>query len=80
VIVHRHRADGNARTFGADYVLVSIGRRRRSPASTPRRSASRSARGEIVVDDQMRTNLPNVYAIGDAVGGKLLAHKAEEEG
>jgi dihydrolipoamide dehydrogenase len=28
----------------------------------------------------MRTNLPNVYAIGDCVGGKLLAHKAEEEG
>jgi dihydrolipoamide dehydrogenase len=38
------------------------------------------ARGEIVVDDQMRTNLPHVYAIGDAVGGLLLAHKAEEEG
>ena len=37
-------------------------------------------RGEIVVDDQMRTNLPNVYAIGDAVGGQLLAHKAEDEG
>ncbi|MEP7346995.1 MAG: FAD-dependent oxidoreductase, partial [Gemmatimonadaceae bacterium] len=35
---------------------------------------------EIVVDDRMRTNLPNVYAIGDATGGKLLAHKAEEEG
>jgi dihydrolipoamide dehydrogenase len=28
----------------------------------------------------MRTNLPGVYAIGDAVGGKLLAHKAEDEG
>ena len=38
------------------------------------------ARGEIKVDDQMRTNLPGVFAIGDAVGGKLLAHKAEEEG
>ena len=37
-------------------------------------------RGEIVVDARMRTNLPNVFAIGDAVGGKLLAHKAEEEG
>ena len=37
-------------------------------------------RGEIVVDDRMRTNLPHVYAIGDAVGGKLLAHKAEDEG
>jgi dihydrolipoamide dehydrogenase len=28
----------------------------------------------------MRTNLPNVFAIGDCIGGKLLAHKAEEEG
>ena len=37
-------------------------------------------RGEMLVDDQMRTNLPNVFAIGDCVGGKLLAHKAEEEG
>jgi dihydrolipoamide dehydrogenase len=37
-------------------------------------------RGEVVVDDRMRTNLPGVYAIGDVVGGKLLAHKAEEEG
>ena len=32
------------------------------------------------MDDQQRTNLPNVFAIGDATGGKLLAHKAEEEG
>jgi dihydrolipoamide dehydrogenase len=37
-------------------------------------------RGEIAVDDQMRTNLPNVYAIGDCVPGPMLAHKAEEEG
>ena len=38
------------------------------------------SRGEIQVNDEMRTNLPNVFAIGDVVGGKLLAHKAEEEG
>ncbi len=73
--------DGNARTFGADYVLVSIGRR---PALTGINAQllglALGSRGEIVVDDHMRTNLPNVYAIGDAVGGKLLAHKAEEEG
>src|SRR4029079_640875 len=37
-------------------------------------------RGEILVDDQMRTNLPNVYAIGDCVPGPMLAHKAEDEG
>ena len=72
---------GAARTFGADYVLVSIGRR---PALTGVDAAALGLalgkHGEIIVDDQMRTNLPNVYAIGDAVGGKLLAHKAEEEG
>jgi dihydrolipoamide dehydrogenase len=39
-----------------------------------------SKRGEIRVDDRMRTNLPNVYAIGDCVPGPMLAHKAEEEG
>jgi dihydrolipoamide dehydrogenase len=37
-------------------------------------------RGDVVVDAQMRTNLPGVFAIGDVVGGALLAHKAEEEG
>ena len=37
-------------------------------------------RGFIVVDDDCRTNLPNVWAIGDVVRGPMLAHKAEEEG
>lgn len=73
--------NGSARTFGADYVLVSIGRR---PALTgvdaEALGLALGTRGEILADAQMRTNLPNVFAIGDAVGGKLLAHKAEEEG
>ena len=37
-------------------------------------------RGFIVVDDHCRTNLPNVWAVGDVVRGPMLAHKAEEEG
>ena len=37
-------------------------------------------RGAIVVDDECRTNLPNVWAVGDVVRGPMLAHKAEEEG
>jgi len=73
--------NGGARTFGADYVLVSIGRRPAlSGVDAKALGLTLGSRGEIVVDDQMRTNLPNVYAIGDAVGGKLLAHKAEDEG
>jgi dihydrolipoamide dehydrogenase len=68
-------------TLDADYVLVSIGRQ---PALTgvgaTALGLTLGPRGEVMVDDRMRTNLPNVYAIGDCVGGKLLAHKAEEEG
>src|SRR5438874_11586184 len=73
--------DGKSEKIEADYVLVSVGRK---PLLTGIDSSALglalSKRGEIVVDAQMRTNLPNVYAIGDVVGGKLLAHKAEEEG
>ena len=73
--------DGATDTLEADYVLVSVGRR---PSLTGIDAAALGltlgSRGEIVADDQMRTNLPNVYAIGDCIGGKLLAHKAEEEG
>jgi dihydrolipoamide dehydrogenase len=37
-------------------------------------------RGFVTVDDECRTNLPNVWAVGDVVRGPMLAHKAEEEG
>ena len=37
-------------------------------------------RGFVEVDGQCRTNLPNVWAIGDVVRGPMLAHKAEDEG
>ncbi|MEO8808305.1 MAG: dihydrolipoyl dehydrogenase, partial [Burkholderiaceae bacterium] len=37
-------------------------------------------RGFIAVDDDCKTNLPNVWAVGDVVRGPMLAHKAEEEG
>jgi dihydrolipoamide dehydrogenase len=74
-------ANGKQETIEADYVLVSIGR---TPSLTgvdaEALGLGLTERGAITVDDQMRTNLPNVYAIGDAVGGMLLAHKAEEEG
>lgn len=37
-------------------------------------------RGSILVDDKFQTNVPGVYAIGDCIGGAMLAHKASEEG
>ncbi|MBX3134207.1 MAG: dihydrolipoyl dehydrogenase [Gemmatimonadaceae bacterium] len=80
-VVVETEKDGATQRFEADYVLVSIGRK---PSLTGVDAAALGLalgkRGEILVDAQMRTNLPDVFAIGDAVGGKLLAHKAEEEG
>jgi dihydrolipoamide dehydrogenase len=73
--------DGATESLDADYVLVSVGRK---PAlhgiDAGALGLATGPRGEIIVDDQMRTNLPDVFAIGDVIGGKLLAHKAEEEG
>jgi len=73
--------DGKKERLEGDHVLVSVGRR---PATTGIDAASLGLnlgkRGEILVDDQMRTNIPHVYAIGDCVPGPMLAHKAEEEG
>ena len=74
-------AGGTTESLEADYVLVSIGRK---PAlrgvDAKALGLTLGKRGEIIVDAQMRTNVPHVYAIGDAVGGRLLAHKAEDEG
>jgi dihydrolipoamide dehydrogenase len=73
--------DGAMETLEADYVLVSVGRKSSiNGIDAAALGLAVSKRGEVIVDDQMRTNLPNVYAIGDCVGGKLLAHKAEDEG
>lgn len=73
--------DGKTERIDGDCVLVSVGRR---PSVAGIDAAALGLkvgkRGEILVDDQMKTNLPNVFAIGDCVPGPMLAHKAEEEG
>ena len=73
--------DGTKETLDGDHVLVSIGRRPfLAGIDAPALGLSLGPRSEILVDDQMRTNLPNLFAIGDCVPGPMLAHKAEEEG
>src|SRR5262249_9525707 len=73
--------DGKTERIEGDYVLVSVGRRpATSGIDVKALGLNVGKRGEILVDDQMRTNLPNVYAIGDCVPGPMLAHAAEEEG
>jgi len=74
-------AEGTKEKIEGDYLLCSVGRRPATAGIDARAlGLNVGKRGEILVDDQLRTNLPNVYAIGDCVPGPMLAHKAEEEG
>lgn len=74
-------AKGDAQTLDVDKLIVSIGR---VPNTTGLNAEAvglkLDERGVIVVDDDCKTSLPNVWAIGDVVRGPMLAHKAEEEG
>jgi dihydrolipoamide dehydrogenase len=64
-----------------DGVLVAIGRRPNGRAvGADQAGVDVDDAGFIRVDRQMRTNVPHIYAIGDVVGGPMLAHKASHEG
>lgn len=65
----------------ADKLLVSIGRSLNTKGiGLEEAGVEQGKRGEILVNDCMETNVPGVYAIGDCVGGILLAHWASFEG
>ncbi len=66
--------------LAADRVLVATGRKPNLQGIDVEALGLKTERGAIVVDDRMRTNLPGVYAVGDAVGGIMLAHVASAEG
>ncbi len=74
-------AKGEDQTLEVDKLIVSIGR---VPNTTGLNAEAvgltLDERGAVVVDDECRTNLPGVWAVGDVVRGPMLAHKAEEEG
>jgi dihydrolipoamide dehydrogenase len=73
--------DGKTATIDADKILLSIGRRPNTEdLGLDQAGVAIDKRGFIVVDDQLRTNVGGIYAIGDVVGGMMLAHKATKEG
>jgi dihydrolipoamide dehydrogenase len=74
-------AKGEAQQLVVDKLIVSIGRVPNTVGLKPDAVGLKlDDRGAIVVDDECRTNLPRVWAVGDVVRGPMLAHKAEEEG
>ena len=74
-------AQGESRELAVDRLIVSIGRiPNTNGLDAEAIGLALDERGFVAVDDECRTNVPNVWAIGDVVRGPMLAHKAEEEG
>jgi dihydrolipoamide dehydrogenase len=73
-------AEGKAQVATFDRLIVSIGRVANMEGLNAEAVGLKLDRGFIAVDDQCRTGVPGVWAIGDVVRGPMLAHKAEEEG
>ena len=72
---------GSAETIEADVVLVAIGRVPYTEGlGLEAAGVKTDNRGRVVIDPHYATNVAGIYAIGDAVTGPMLAHKAEEEG
>lgn len=80
-VTYKLRKDDSEHTVQADTVLVATGRK---PFTTglgiEDLDVAVSDRGQIQTDDHYRTNVAGIYAIGDAIDGPMLAHKAEDEG
>jgi len=75
------RDGGKADSIKADVVLVAIGRRPyTNKLGLEKVGVEMDTRGFITVDEDYQTNIEGIYAIGDVIGGAMLAHKAEEEG
>jgi dihydrolipoamide dehydrogenase len=81
VTVEYADAKGEVHSAVFDKLIVSIGRvPNTNGLGADAVGLQLDERGFVAVDEQCRTNLPNVWAVGDVVRGPMLAHKAEEEG
>jgi dihydrolipoamide dehydrogenase len=81
VTVQYTASDSSSKTLECDRLIVSIGRVPNTEGLNAAGAGLKlDSRGFIEVDEDCRTSLPNVWAIGDVVRGPMLAHKAEEEG
>jgi dihydrolipoamide dehydrogenase len=74
-------AGGAAETIETDIVLVAIGRRPYTDGlGLKEAGVALDDKGRVAIDAHFQTNVKGIYAIGDAIQGPMLAHKAEDEG
>jgi dihydrolipoamide dehydrogenase len=81
VTIEAQNAEGASVQFSGDYCLVAVGRRPYTDQlGLEKAGITVDKRGFIPVDEMLETAASNVFAIGDVIGGAMLAHKASEEG
>lgn len=80
-VIVTYEVNGAEQKVEAEYLLVTVGRRPNTfEMGLEQVGINLTKRGLIETDKQCRTNVPNIYAIGDIVAGPQLAHKASYEG
>jgi dihydrolipoamide dehydrogenase len=80
-VSYEGREDKKNGQIEGDVVLVSVGRRAfTEKLGLENVGIERDNRGRVIVDGHLRTKVPTIFAVGDAIQGPMLAHKAEEEG
>jgi dihydrolipoamide dehydrogenase len=80
-VTYALRKDEGEHTIDADVVLVATGRKPYTDGlGLDALGVTMTERGQIATNAQWQTNIPGIYAIGDAIAGPMLAHKAEDEG
>lgn len=73
--------EGKELEFPADKIIICVGRKPYTEGlGLETVGIERDKQGRIITDEHFRTNVPNIFAIGDVIKGPMLAHKAEEEG
>ena len=81
VTVSAENSKNETISIKGDYVLVSIGRKPYTDGLNAAAAGVKiNEKGQVEVDEHLKTSADNIYAIGDVVKGAMLAHKAEEEG
>ncbi len=81
VVVSTVDKEGNKNNFETDVVLISVGRKANTEGlNLETIGVELDDRKRIKTDKSFKTNLENIYAIGDVISGPMLAHKAEDEG
>uniref|UniRef100_UPI0025BFAFB3 dihydrolipoyl dehydrogenase family protein n=1 Tax=Marivivens sp. TaxID=1978374 RepID=UPI0025BFAFB3 len=80
-VTYKLRKDDSEHSIDAEVVLVATGRRPYTAGlGLDALGVEMTQRGQIATNGHYATNIPGVYAIGDAIEGPMLAHKAEDEG